>query len=469
MRTGGPPVDIRFRLNGTEVSCGVDPAERLLDLLRYRLSLTGTKEGCGEGECGACTVYLDGVPVDSCLVAAFQTDGHDVRTIESLPPASLDPFLRTGATQCGACTPGVVMTGAWVRDHPELLEHHDVRELMAGNLCRCTGYDGIIDGVRASLEEPRPARVAEPGAADPGAGGAVEPPRAPVRAVERAAVRGSGAAYRPSTLMAALEILEERPEAIPIAGGTDLLVHWPARVAAHDATFVDLTAVRELRAHRFEDDALVIGGGTTYWDLIRDPRVGREFPLLVQAARQVGAVQIQARGTWAGNIVNASPAADGVPVLMAYDAAVTRMSLDEKESVPLAGFYTGYKDMRLGPGELITEIRLPRRSYGIQRFDKVGSRAAQAITKVGLALTRADNDGSWRVVAVSVAPTVRRCPGVEALLEVGSPVDGPDGFLEVLRHDVAPIDDIRSTAEYRETVLARLLYFGLRGSVPAVR
>ncbi|PYP37372.1 MAG: hypothetical protein DMD46_06040 [Gemmatimonadetes bacterium] len=142
---------VAFTLNGKPVSLDVAPADRLLDTLRYQLGLTGTKEGCGEGECGACTVYLDGLPVDSCLVPTFQMTGRRVETIESLDARSLAAFERCGATQCGACTPGVVMTAWWIREHPDLLGSHTVRELMAGNLCRCTGYDGIIDAVTEAV------------------------------------------------------------------------------------------------------------------------------------------------------------------------------------------------------------------------------------------------------------------------------------------------------------------------------
>jgi len=146
---------ISFTLNGEPVALDIEPTDRLLDILRYRLGLPGTKEGCGEGECGACTVYLDGLPVDSCLVPAYQVRGRRVETIESLDPERLGPFLSGGATQCGACTPGVVMTAWWVRQHAELTETHTLRELMAGNLCRCTGYDGIIESLAASIEEMR--------------------------------------------------------------------------------------------------------------------------------------------------------------------------------------------------------------------------------------------------------------------------------------------------------------------------
>ena len=141
------PIVITFTLNGASTTINVDPTERLLDILRYRLDLTGTKEGCGEGECGACAVLLDGLPVNACLVPAYQVRGRVVETVEATDPATVQGMLDRGATQCGACTPGVVVTARWVREHPELLERFSMRELMAGNLCRCTGYDGIIDGL----------------------------------------------------------------------------------------------------------------------------------------------------------------------------------------------------------------------------------------------------------------------------------------------------------------------------------
>jgi len=145
---------VSFTLNGVPVTVSVDPTERLLDTLRYRLGLTGTKEGCGEGECGACTVYLDGLLVNSCLVPIYQVREARVETVESLDPAALEPLLVHGATQCGACTPGVAMTACWIHAHRELLASHTIRELLAGNLCRCTGYDGIVDGIRTALEVP---------------------------------------------------------------------------------------------------------------------------------------------------------------------------------------------------------------------------------------------------------------------------------------------------------------------------
>lgn len=146
-------IELRFELNGESVQVRVDPADRLLDLLRYELRLPGTKEGCGEGECGACTVLMDGVPANSCLIPAYQVRGRTILTIESTEPAEVETLLTAGTTQCGACTPGVVMTARWIRDHPGLLQRFEARQLMAGNLCRCTGYDGIIDGLAVAAPD----------------------------------------------------------------------------------------------------------------------------------------------------------------------------------------------------------------------------------------------------------------------------------------------------------------------------
>ena len=274
-------------------------------------------------------------------------------------------------------------------------------------------------------------------------------------------------ALMPATLSEALAVLADDPAMTPIAGGTDLLVQWPTRVDEHDRTYLDLSGLAELRPLRWTDEALILGALTTFWDVVTEPRVAAELPLLVAAARQVGAIQIQARGTWAGNIVNASPAADGVLALMAYDAVVVLASRRGVVEVPLHEFYTGYKTMRRAPDELVTAIRVPRIGHTGAFFEKIGTRRAQGIAKVGLAVTRRP-DG-WRVVAASVAPTVRRCGAVERFLNDGARARGPEDLLPAIDQDVAPIDDMRSTATYRRQVLARVLYHGLLGERPAAR
>ncbi|HJU87393.1 MAG TPA: FAD binding domain-containing protein [Gemmatimonadota bacterium] len=269
-------------------------------------------------------------------------------------------------------------------------------------------------------------------------------------------------AVRPPDLEAALELLAERsPDdpIVPLAGGTDVLVHWPVRPEARDRDYLDLTGLAELRGVRWSDEALELGALASYWDVIADAQANEELPILVTAARQVGAIQIQSRGTWAGNIVNGSPAADGVPVLMACDAVVILASRERAREVPLDRYYTGYREGARRHDELVVAIRIPRTARPLQRFVKVGPRRAQAIAKVGLAVAR--SDAGWRVVAASVAPTVRRCTSVERLIDEGMP-DAPEDLDAALRADVSPIDDVRSTAAYRQRVLARVLFDVLR-------
>jgi len=144
---------MRFTLNGRAVSVDGSGARRLLDVLREDLGATGTKEGCGEGECGACSVMIDGQVVDSCLVAVGQVEGRDVVTVEglALPDGKLSPlqqaFIEHGAAQCGICTPGMLLAAHVLLEQSRRLTADDVREGLAGNLCRCTGYTKIIDAV----------------------------------------------------------------------------------------------------------------------------------------------------------------------------------------------------------------------------------------------------------------------------------------------------------------------------------
>jgi aerobic-type carbon monoxide dehydrogenase small subunit (CoxS/CutS family) len=149
---------MRFHLNGHPIEVEVHPMRRLLDVLREDCALTGTKEGCGEGECGACTVIVDGLAVNSCLVPVGQVDGCRVQTIEGVSPTHPLPeaFVTEGGAQCGICTPGMIMAALTLGDRPTLEE---VREGLAGNLCRCTGYTAIYRSI-ARAARPRAAKTA---------------------------------------------------------------------------------------------------------------------------------------------------------------------------------------------------------------------------------------------------------------------------------------------------------------------
>jgi carbon-monoxide dehydrogenase small subunit len=151
MSDPGETLEIEFALNALPVCIEVTAEDRLLDILRDQFGLTGAKDACGEGECGACTVLVDGLPAHACLVPAFQVLGRQVETAEVQPNTVLQPLLLAGASQCGACSPGLTMTIVWLQRNPQLAKRFPLRELLAGNLCRCTGYQGIVDGALAVL------------------------------------------------------------------------------------------------------------------------------------------------------------------------------------------------------------------------------------------------------------------------------------------------------------------------------
>ncbi len=253
----------------------------------------------------------------------------------------------------------------------------------------------------------------------------------------------------PKSLDDALRLLREVGPLVPVAGCTDLYVGFhfgtvPAR------RFLDLQALDELRGIRRRGELLVIGALTTYTDLIRSPLVRRRLPILVEASRQVGSPQIQNRGTLGGNLANASPAGDTLPVLAVAEATVVLVSADGERRVPFGSFYTGYRRTSMRPDELIAAVEVPS-VEGRQWFRKVGTRAAQAISKVIMAAVRAPRP---RVALGSVAPTVVRVPRTEAVLAGGGSLAEAQA---ALLDEIAPIDDLRSTAAYRRRVSANLL------------
>jgi CO/xanthine dehydrogenase FAD-binding subunit len=264
-----------------------------------------------------------------------------------------------------------------------------------------------------------------------------------------------------ATLDAALAILAEEPGAWrPFAGGTDLMVQLAAGTLPH-RQYVNVFAVKELRYIDATPDAVVLGGLTTFSDVQRSEILRTEFPLLCRAAFETGGVANQNRGTIAGNIANASPAADTPPALLVHDAELELASVRGRRVVPYDRFHTGYKQMDLAPDELIVAIRLPRTAGWIPHYRKVGARRAQAISKVCFA-ARAHMDGArvadLRLAFGSVAPTVVRATRTEACLRAGSLDPATVGeALRTLDAELAPIDDVRSTAAYRRRVAANLL------------
>lgn len=253
----------------------------------------------------------------------------------------------------------------------------------------------------------------------------------------------------PRSLDEALAMLRDHGPAVPLAGCTDVYVgmHFGQSVGTR---FLNLWGLDELRRIEVQDDVLRIGALVTYTQMIGSPEIGQRLPILARAAREVGGIQIQNRGTLGGNIANASPAGDTLPVLAVAQASVVLQSADAIRRVPFDGFFTGYRTTVRQPDELIVAVEIPR-VEGVQWFRKVGTRAAQAISKVVMAGVRAP---APRMALGSVGPIVQRLPRTEACLAGGGSLDQACALLE---QEIQPIDDLRSTAAYRRRVSANLL------------
>jgi CO/xanthine dehydrogenase FAD-binding subunit len=254
---------------------------------------------------------------------------------------------------------------------------------------------------------------------------------------------------QPRSLREALRMLGSEGLVTPLAGCTDLYVGLNFG-ALTERRFVNVWGLDALRGIEVRDGTLRLGALTTYSEIIRSATVRRRLPMLVAAAREIGAVQIQNRGTIGGNIANGSPAGDTLPVLAAADALVELRSADRVRKIPLTAYYTGYRASVRRPDELITAVEVPAVD-GAQWFRKVGTRAAQSISKVVMAAVRADRP---RLALGSVAPTVVRARRTEDALAGGASLDEARAILQT---EISPIDDIRSTAAYRREVAARLL------------
>jgi len=243
---------------------------------------------------------------------------------------------------------------------------------------------------------------------------------------------------------------DEAPGSLtPMAGCTDLYVALNFGTL-RETRFLDLWRLDRLRTIEIRDGRLWIGALATHADLIASRLVRARIPMLAAAAREIGGVQIQNRGTIGGNVANASPAGDTLPVLAAADAAVVLESAGGRRSVPFSSFYVGYRKTIRRPDELIVALDIPRID-GRQWFRKVGTRAAQAISKVVMAGVVG---APPRVAIGSVAPTVLRLRRTEAAIASGSTTEAVQ---RTLLEEIAPIDDIRSTAVYRRRIAARLI------------
>jgi len=460
--TDACPIQITLNGRPTRLAPGTSPTMTLLDWLRGPAGLTGTKEGCAEGDCGACTVVLEGAdgrrtPVNACLAMVGQMHGRAVRTVEGLrgPDGAPHPVQRllaeADATQCGFCTPGIVMS-AWAHAR----EGGDPHEALAGNLCRCTGYRPILDAF---------ARLEDDGAA---------PPPPPPAAGARFEAPGQ-VFHMPATLDELLPLRAARPQAMLLAGGTDLGLLASEHRQRPDEV-ICLLNVPDLHRLEASPEGLRVGAAVPYGRLIG--ALGTGFGPFAAFLRRLGSRQIRGLGTLGGNLGTASPIGDTLPVLLALGATVTLRSAARGErAMPVEEFLQGYRRTALATDEIIDSVWLPRPAAGaIFACEKLSKRHDQDIATVGAAFClRLAEDGrvaEARLAFGGMGPQAARATAAEAAL-LGLPWSeaAAEGAAAALEGDFTPLSDWRGSAEYRcagaANLLRRLWLRAARPDLPA--
>ncbi|MCP1641128.1 xanthine dehydrogenase small subunit [Pseudomonas citronellolis] len=443
---------------------GLAPETSLLDYLRTQLGRTGTKEGCASGDCGACTLVLaepDGEglryrAVNACITPLGALHGRQLLTVESLAEGErLHPVQQAmvdcHGAQCGFCTPGIVMSlFAW-RHAACAHDRESALTALSGNLCRCTGYRPILDAARHIAGEAGADRF------DASARATAER----LRALPAGASLDDGEqhAWLPTTLEELDTLLMNYPQARLVAGATDLALE-ATQALKRFPQLIHLERVAELRRLEEHPDHLLIGAARPYADCLE---VLHAFPGVPELLERLGSLQIRQRGTLGGNIANASPIGDMPPVLLALDARLRLRRARQVREVPIDGFFTGYRQSVLQPGEYIEAVVIPRLVDGqLYRVDKVSKRRDDDISAVCLAL-RLDFDDQGlvrdaRLACGGMAATPLRGRRSEAALS-GRAFDAAAvaAAQAALAEDFQPIDDLRASAAYRLRVAQNLL------------
>lgn len=445
---------VSFVLNTEPVTFEVPTGRPLVDVIRHDASLKGTKHACREGDCGSCVVLVgerdgDDVryrPMTSCLMPAAAAAGRHVITVEGLDPGFVGPlhrpFVDEGASQCGFCTPGflVSLVGHLLACDSWAVE--PAYNSLAGNICRCTGYASIRRATqrvlatladRVSPDEPRFAALVREG-------------------------------FLPAALLEAsthIAELDGAPGDVgddrPVAGGTDLYVQRP-----DDYSHVDITVVSGRRREiRVEGDDVVLAGAATAEDMKRSAVLAAELGDMTGPMDLMGSLPIRERATIAGNIVNASPIGDMTAMLMALDAELELVGDSGRRRLPLRRFYLGYKTMDLAPGELVESIRFHHRPGLRFNFEKVSKRTFLDIASVNTAAALVVADGaivSAGLSAGGVAPTPLALTETESLLIGRAPdAETARAAARCAASEATPIDDVRGSAAYKRLLLHQLV------------
>jgi xanthine dehydrogenase small subunit len=483
---------VRFVLDGQIIEArGKRRTTTVLDYLREELHRTGTKEGCAEGDCGACVVLVgelaaDGKtvnysPVNSCMQLLPSLDGKSVKTVESLKAqdGTLHPvqqgMVECFGSQCGFCTPGIVMSLAGLVQSNTSPSRNDINNALSGNLCRCTGYKPIVDAALKACTAPA-AELKLQDAADVPLLNEIARDAEPTYGLDGQIItqpvvrtRRGNEFVAPTTSEELALYLQAHPEATLLAGSTEigLQVNKQYSRPSHIAY---LGQIAELKVLREEAATIHIGAAVSLEAML--PTLYAHFPDFAEVIRRFGSPPIRSTATLAGNIANGSPIGDSMPCLMALDAKLNLRSARGKRSVMLAEFYTGMKQSVLAKGEFIESITLPKLKSGEHfRAHKISKRFDQDISATCAAMRYELAGGVLKNVRVAyngMAPSPCRAPKLEAVIEGRAPSAVTEKALDQAIAESFPArDGLRATWAYRSLVARNLVLQFVEESVLA--
>ena len=482
-----PRSQVRFLLNGEPHTVDNPPlTQTVLQYLRETLRLTGTKEGCAEGDCGACTVVIAELikgkiqarAVNACIQFLPTVDGRALFTVDGLRSTAtgeLHPVQQSmvdcHASQCGFCTPGFVMSLFALYKSQGSANRREINDCLSGNLCRCTGYRPIIDAAGKMYEY-----------AANGKGEALDWAQRPYADSDQNAVLGndvdlagalremsadsglaldneSGCYFAPTTVAELAQLVLDHPEATLLAGGTDAGL-WVTKQLRELRTVIYLGNVEELSGIETAVDHLSIGAAVRLTDAFAE--LERLYPDLHEVIRRFASPPIRNAATLVGNVANGSPIGDSMPALISLGAALVLRRGGASREMPLEEFYVDYQQTRLRPGEFVQALKVPLpEASTLFRSYKISKRFDQDISAVCGAF-RIELEGNKvreaRVAFGGMAATPKRAAGVESRLRGRQWTEQTlKVAMGALTSDFAPISDMRASEAYRHRVSANLL------------
>ncbi len=455
-------IRLQFFLNDEFKDILIPANTTVLEYIRNGAGLTGTKLGCGEGDCGSCTIavgeLVDGEmvykAVNSCILPVAKMHHKHIVTVEGISEGeNLHPLqtavLEYHATQCGFCTPGITMSLFGYLSAAQKPNEDEMRLALEGNLCRCTGYKSVKLAAGSGLEYFKDKDFEFP---------------AYFHEVKRRLLELSGEEnhvssenyFVPANRNRLIDYLKKNKDVKVISGGTDLFVLRNLRNVKY-GKLLDVSGVKEFKNIEINGQYISIGGSVTLSELLENVVLNEKFPLLAGAVKLMASKQIRNVATLAGNIANASPVADSVPVLLAADARLQLVSAEGMREIHLKDFYIDYKKTALKENEIIEKILIPVDDGYLYSFEKSSKRKAVDISTVNSALSlKVDNNTitDVKIAYGGIAAIPVRLAAVENFLK-GKAMNEKvinDAAIKA-QESVKPITDMRGSDIYRKTLV----------------